>query len=331
MKIKSMVFALALGTTLGAVSVGHAIDRENGLLKKIFNRRASNNVKITEPTKEPPVVAPVNPEPASKEAKKLPVGQLNTVKENAITNTLSSEEKRPNRQPNENAIINTLSSEEKALGFELIFNGKDYQGWENKGNWIVEEGAIARKDKGGDIAYTAKKVPDNFELRFEWKVGKGSNSGIYYRPGQYEYQILDNKVHNDGKNPRTSASSLYYCMPPSKDATNPVGEWNSGRIVCKGTVIQHWLNGVKVIDFDYKDAKYAWEVELLKVRGANLDARGANFRIQDHGDPVWFRSVKLRELKDSDQLDKTPVPPVKIAEEIVKREQAYIDSSKKKK
>lgn len=225
---------------------------------------------------------------------------------------------------------NTLSSHEKSQGFELLFNGKDYQGWDNKGNWIVEDGAIARKDKGGGITFTAKKIPDNFELAFEWKVAKGSNSGIYYRPGQYEYQILDNKVHNDGKNPRTSAASLYFCMPPSKDATKPVGEWNSGKVVCKGTVIQHWLNGVKVIDFDYKDPKYAWEVELLKYRGANLDARGFNLHIQDHGDPVWFRSIKLRELKDSDQLDRSPVTPGKVPEDIVKREQAYIDNAKKK-
>lgn len=225
---------------------------------------------------------------------------------------------------------NTLSPLEKALGFELLFNGKDFQGWDNKGNWIVEDGAISRKDKGGSITYTTKKVPDNFELQFEWKVAKGSNSGIYYRPGQYEYQILDNKVHNDGKNPRTSAASLYFCMPPAKDATNPVGEWNSGKVVCKGTVIQHWLNGVKVVDFDYTDPKYAWEVELLKYRGANLAARGASLNMQDHGDPVWYRSIKWRELKDSDTIDRSGVTPAKVAEDIIKREQVYIDNAKKK-
>ena len=152
---------LALGTTLGAVSVGLAADRENGLLKKIFNRRTQTNVKTTAPTQEPPVTDPAGTDPANKGAKRLPVGKLTSLKEDSA--------------------INTLSSEEKSLGFELIFNGKDYNGWENKGNWVVEEGAIARKDKGGGITFNAKKVPDNFELRFEWKVGKGSNSGVYYR------------------------------------------------------------------------------------------------------------------------------------------------------
>ena len=105
MKIKSIMFVLALGITLGAVSVGQAIDRENGLLKKIFNRRTSTSVKMTSPTQEPPMAAPVGTDPENKGAKKLPVGKVPSLKEDAV--------------------INTLSSEEKSLGFELIFNGKD--------------------------------------------------------------------------------------------------------------------------------------------------------------------------------------------------------------
>ncbi|MBY0231679.1 MAG: DUF1080 domain-containing protein, partial [Gemmataceae bacterium] len=156
--------------------------------------------------------------------------------------------------------------------FESLLSD-DLKGWKHAGNWKMEDGVLTRSGKGGGLTYDAKKVPDDFELRFSWKVGAGSNSGVYYRPGQYEYQILDNKKHGDGKNPRTSAASLYFCMPPSKDATKPVGEWNEGRIVCKGTVIQHWLNGEKVIDFDYADKKWAWEVELLKRRGGDVKAR----------------------------------------------------------
>ncbi len=131
-----------------------------------------------------------------------------------------------------------------------------------------------RTGKGGSLVYPLKPIPDDFELRFEWKVAPGSNSGVYYRPTQYEFQILDNQKHADGKNPRTSAASLYFCMPPSHDATRPVGQWNTARVVCKGTVIQHWLNGEKVIDFDYTDPKYAEQVKLLKLRGGDLTARG---------------------------------------------------------
>ena len=88
-----------------------------------------------------------------------------------------------------------------------------------RANWVVEGDAVTRTGRGGSLVYAAKKIPNDFELRFDWKVAKGSNSGVYYRPGQYEYQILDNAVHADGSNPRTSAASLYFCMQPSADAT----------------------------------------------------------------------------------------------------------------
>lgn len=222
--------------------------------------------------------------------------------------------------------LNQLTDEEKKAGFELLFDGQALEGWEQKGNWKIVDGALARTDKGGGITYKTKKIPDDFELRFEWKVGPGSNSGIYYRPGQYEYQILDNQKHADGKNPRTSAASLYFCMAPSHDATKPIGEWNTGRIVCVGSVIQHWLNGAKVIDFDYTDSKYAKEVELLRVRGADLASRGAFLNLQDHGDPVAYRNIKLRTLSKEEKLDRTPVTPAVIPAAVLKAEQEKLEA-----
>ncbi|MBM79005.1 MAG: glycosyl hydrolase [Planctomycetaceae bacterium] len=216
---------------------------------------------------------------------------------------------------------NSLTPKEKAAGFALLFNGKDFQGWKQSGNWIVDkDGSISREKLGGSLVYQVAKIPNNFELRFQWKVAKGSNSGVYYRPGQYEYQILDNAVHVDGKNPRTSAASLYFCMAPSHDATRPVGEWNHGAIICKGSVIQHWLNGKKVIGFDYKDKEWAWNVDLLDKRGGKLAARGAFLSLQDHGDPVWYRGIKLRELKADDKIDESSVKPAEISKEVLEAE-----------
>ncbi len=217
--------------------------------------------------------------------------------------------------------VNALSADEKAAGFELLFDGRSLDGWKHAGNWKIADGAITREGKGGSLVYTVKKVPDDFELRFQWKVARGSNSGVYYRPTQYEYQILDNAVHNDGKNPRTSAASLYFCMPPSVDATRPIGEWNEGRIVCKGTVIQHWLNGRAVVDFDYADPKWADQVLLLKVRGGDVAARGAQLNLQDHGDPVWYRGLKWRAIpadehvRASADFQPAAVPAEKLAYE----------------
>lgn len=226
--------------------------------------------------------------------------------------------------------LGLVGAEPVGTEFQSLFDGKTLDGWKHAGNWFIEEGVLTRKGKGGDIRFEKFKVPDDFELAFEWKVAKGSNSGVYYRPGQYEYQILDNKVHGDGKNPRTSAASVYFCMPPSKDATKPVGEWNIGRIVCKGSVIQHWLNGEKVIDFDYTDPKWAFEVELLKIRGAKLADRGANLNLQDHGDPVWYRNIKIRSIGAEEKVEQTEVTPATVPENILKGEKAYLEAGKKK-
>jgi hypothetical protein len=100
---------------------------------------------------------------------------------------------------------------------------------------------IAWRGRKGGLNYIAAPVPGDFELRFESKIAEGGNSGVYYRPGQYEYQVLDNQRHRDGKNPRTNAASIYGAVAPSRDATRPPGQWNEGRIVCQGSRIEHWL------------------------------------------------------------------------------------------
>ncbi|RBP44508.1 uncharacterized protein DUF1080 [Roseimicrobium gellanilyticum] len=230
---------------------------------------------------------------------------------------------------------NTLSEEEQRLGFVSIFNGTSTEGWEQKGNWVIDaDGAFYRKEKGGDLTYKAAFVPDDFELRFEWKVSKGCNSGVYYRPAQYEYQVLDNVNSPYGENPRQAAASLFFCMAPSKDATKPLGEWNTARIVGKGTVIQHWLNEEKVLDFDYTDPKWAKEIELLRIRGADLSKRGANIKLQDHGQDVWFRNLRWRTIPADEKLTASPdftpmpIPPAALEKENA-RVQQMLNSKRK--
>ncbi len=205
-------------------------------------------------------------------------------------------------------------------GFESLFNGRSLEGWSHEGNWGVVDGVIARTGRGGSLVYRRAKVPDDFELRFDWKVAKGCNSGVYYRPGQYEYQLLDNAHSPYGENPRQAAASLFFCQAPTRDVVRPHGEWNEGRIVCKGTVIQHWLNGEKVIDFDYADPRWAEAVRLLRIRGGELSARGAHLSLQDHGADVWFRNLRWRALPAdeplmSENLQPMPVPPGALAKE----------------
>ncbi len=216
-------------------------------------------------------------------------------------------------------------------GFTSLFDGRSFTGWEHKGNWVIVDGAFFRKSSGGPLTYMVKTVPDDFELRFEWKVSKGCNSGVYYRPGQYEYQVLDNANSPYGENPRQSAASLFFCMAPSRDAAKPFGEWNEGRVVCKGAVIQHWLNGEKVIDFDYTDPKWAEEIELLRIRGADLRARGGKLWLQDHGAPVWFRGIRWRSIPADEQLARSEFTPMPVPSAALEKEKARVQQMLKAK
>lgn len=230
----------------------------------------------------------------------------------------------------------TLSADEKQKGFKLLADGISFKGWKHGGNWEIEEGAFYRPRKGGPLTFVKGLVPDDFELRFDWKVSKGCNSGVYYRPAQYEYQVLDNTNSPYGENPRQAAASLFFCMAPSKDASKPFGQWNKGRVVGKGTVIQHWLNGEKVMDFDYTDPKWAKEVELLRIRGADLAARGGKLWLQDHGQDVWFQNIRMREIPEGEiikadpNFQPMPIPPVALKKEQA-RVRGMLEKSKAKK
>jgi hypothetical protein len=219
----------------------------------------------------------------------------------------------------------TAFAQTKDADFTSLFDGRTFTGWEHSGNWVIEGGAFYRKEKGGSLTYTAATVPDDFELRFEWKVSKGCNSGVYYRPGQVEYQILDNVHSPYGENARQAAASIFFCMAPSKDATKPIGEWNTGRILCKGTVIEHWLNGERVISFDYADPKWTDYVKLLGIRGGDLTGRGGRLWLQDHGQDVWYRALRWREIPTDERL--TPAPafkPLPVTGEALAKEQARV-------
>ena len=216
-------------------------------------------------------------------------------------------------------------AQSKDTNFTPLFDGKTFTGWEHAGNWVIEGNAFYRKEKGGSLTYTAATVPDDFELRFEWKVSKGCNSGVYYRPGQVEYQVLDNVHSPYGANPRQAAASIFFCMAPSQDATKCFGEWNTARILCKGTVIEHWLNGERVLSFDYADPKWAKYVKLLGIRGGDLTGRGGRRWLQDHGQDVWYRALRWREIPTDERLTPDPAfKPLPVTGDALAKEQARV-------
>jgi hypothetical protein len=220
---------------------------------------------------------------------------------------------------------NQLKEAEKADGWRLLFDGKTFNSWRGfhsdkvPAGWAIEEGCIKKvpaedepSQASGDLI-TADQF-DNFEFSIEWKLSKGANSGIKYlvseslpptgRSGvSFEYQVLDDENHPDAKAGiagNRTAGSLYDLIAASKDKKlNPVGEFNLTRIVVNGNHIEHWLNDVKVLEFERGGEKlkqHIAESKFKNTKGFGETAKG-HILLQNHGDAVWYRNIKIRTLK----------------------------------
>lgn len=171
--------------------------------------------------------------------------------------------------------------------------------------WTLSNGELVRSGRGGDL--TTNRTYTNFELELEWQVGPGGNSGVIYRidhSGERSYitgpemQILDDAVHADGKNPLTSAGANYALHAAPRGVVKPAGQWNSARLLVRGNHVEHWLNGVKVVEYELGSAD--WEERRRNSKFANAAQYGrsssGHIALQDHGDRVLFRNVRIREL-----------------------------------
>jgi hypothetical protein len=198
-----------------------------------------------------------------------------------------------------------------------LFDGKTLSGWNTQdgkpveSGWIVEDGAICRESRGGNIFYQ-HEVGD-FELTFEWKIVEGGNNGLKYRVRDYGGKMLGCEYQLTGEMGRGlskgSCGALYALYEPNdKKKLNPPGEWNTAKIVAHGAKLEHWLNGEKIVEADLDSEE--WKTRLAKSKFAPHHdfARNTLGRIMltDHGSKVWYRNLILTLLPAKEIAPQAP-------------------------
>ncbi|HEX5789063.1 MAG TPA: DUF1080 domain-containing protein [Woeseiaceae bacterium] len=208
--------------------------------------------------------------------------------------------------------FNALSEAEADAGWTLLFNGKTAAEWRNYGaadlddRWQVSDGTLMLAAGGGGDIVT-RKTYGNFELILDWRVSEGGNSGIfilvaesdepiYYRAP--EIQILDNERHSDSEIDSHRSGALYDLVAPHPSAHKPQGEWNSVRIRLEDGLLNVWQNDVPTATIVIGSS--TWQTLIANSKFADWDGFGTGttgrIGLQDHGDKVWFRNLKIREL-----------------------------------
>ena len=207
--------------------------------------------------------------------------------------------------------MNTLTEAEKTAGWKLLFDGQTTSGWHNFQKqsiqgWMAQDGVLTTPGKQGDIV--SEEQFSDFELSIEWRIESQSNSGIFFyvqEDPQYsaiwhtgpEFQLIDDNNYPVPLKDTQKSGSNYDMQAPIKLTAKKAGEWNHARILVNKGHVEHWLNGEKVVAYDFDSP--AWQQQLAGSKFASLDyakKRNGAIALQDHGDPVAFRNIKIRAL-----------------------------------
>jgi hypothetical protein len=208
---------------------------------------------------------------------------------------------------------NQLTDGEKAAGWKLLFDGKTTEGWRTfkkqsfpaKG-WVVEDGWLHCLGKGGGDVISDAEFGD-FELKWEWKQAPAGNSGVKYFVTEtrnaalgHEYQMIDEEREPDAKSAdgkRVTASFYDVLKPSTAPPTRSAGEINQSRVLVKGNRVEHWLNGVKVLEYECgsEAVKAAVAASKFKTTTGFGNKMKGHILLQDHHSEVWFRNIKVRE------------------------------------
>ncbi len=210
---------------------------------------------------------------------------------------------------------NTLTTAYAKAGWRLLFDGKTSAGWHGLGKtefpekgWVVEDGTLKLLAKGGGGNLVTAENFENFELSWEWKISPVGNSGVKYNlpdPKKdlgFEYQLLDDEHHPDGiKGGRLHQTGGLYDLiePPTDKKVKPIGEWNESLLVVKGNKVEQWLNGAKTVEFEMSSEDMKARIAKSKYKGIPGfgEKKAGPILLQDHGDEITFRSIKIHALK----------------------------------
>ena len=199
-----------------------------------------------------------------------------------------------------------------AANWQTLFEGKmldTFRGWRSEGmpeGWHVVDGTLAKEGDVDDLV--SKEQFGNFELELEWKIGKGGNSGVFYRATREydhiywsgpEYQLLDDANAPDGRSRLTAAAAAYGLYGPPAGVVKPFGEWNKTRIIVNGEHVEHWLNGKKVVEYDFGSPDWKAKVaasKFAKYPNYGLAKKGYIGIQGDHPGSLELRHIRIREL-----------------------------------
>lgn len=209
---------------------------------------------------------------------------------------------------------NQLTPTETAAGWRLLFDGKTTEGWHRfhqrafpEKGWVVEDGWLHGLGQGGGDIVSEDEF-EQFELQWEWKLAPGGNSGLKYfvvdtrkNALGHEYQLLDDEKNEDGHlgHGKRVTAAFYDVLKPDVNApVRPMGEINQSRILVAGNHVEHWLNGVKVLEYECGSDLIKQAVAESKFK--NTPGFGNRLKghilLQDHGSNVWFRDIRIRDL-----------------------------------
>jgi len=198
--------------------------------------------------------------------------------------------------------------------WRVLFDGTSLDAWRGyKGapvpaGWRIENGTLAKDKPVADIV--SKDEFGDFELEIEWKIGDAGNSGIFYRGTEEyehiyfsapEYQLLDDIHGADNKTRLTCAGAAYAVYPSPEGHLKPVGDWNATRIVARGARVEHWLNGVKMVEYELESADWAAKVKASKFGAWPTygKAKRGHIAMQgDHAGTLAFRNIRIRVIAD---------------------------------